>query len=156
MLLYAVCAQPQRRAEWCRAIVATAVIAVLTSDLLAVPALAAKFVVWDLKWPAILALWATGESVGDMCCGDGSVLPWAPAAAVTNVACDCSCIRSSLFVAAAAFGIATRRCVAYAILLTAYRPRVRRGLLRHTACRGKYPSALHLESNARCCSPTPS
>ena len=57
VLLYAVCVQPQRKVVWRNAIIATSAIAVLTTVLVAIPALAAKFVLWDPKWPVILLLW---------------------------------------------------------------------------------------------------
>ena len=58
VLLYGVCVQRQRRTPRSRAIVATAVAAVLTPALVVVPALAMQFVVWDPKWPVILVMWA--------------------------------------------------------------------------------------------------
>ena len=57
VLLYAVCVQPQRKIAWRGAVIATSVIAVLTPALLAIPAVATKYVLWDPKWPAILLLW---------------------------------------------------------------------------------------------------
>ena len=57
MLLYVMCVQPQRQTEWSVAIVATAVIALLTIALVLVLALTTGFVAWDPKWPAILAMW---------------------------------------------------------------------------------------------------
>ena len=57
VLLYALCVQPQRRTAWTRAIVATAVVAVLTVAFVLAPALAEQFVAWDPKWPVILGMW---------------------------------------------------------------------------------------------------
>lgn len=57
VLLYAVCVQPQHRVEWRRTIIAIAVAVALTPILVGAPALVAKFVVLDPKWPAILVLW---------------------------------------------------------------------------------------------------
>ena len=90
------------------------------------------------------------ESVGDMRCR-GGVLPWAPAAvSVTNVACDCSFSRSRGTIRRRG-GIrhcTHRRWCRVCHPCDACRPRVRRGLPRHTACRSKYPGALRLESDA--------
>ena len=120
VLLYAVCAQPQRRTEWCHAIVATAVIAVLTSALVAVPALAAKFVVWDPKWPAILALWVPANllvtCVAEEVFFRGLLQRYLSQTLRATVP---SAGLVALFVAAAAFGIAhIGGGVAYAILAT--------------------------------------
>lgn len=57
VVLYAVCVQPQRKIEWRRMFVATAVIAALTPLVVAMPALGTNFVAWDPKWPSILLLW---------------------------------------------------------------------------------------------------
>ena len=120
VMLYAVCAQPQRRTEWCHAIVATAVIAVLTSALVAVPALAAKFVVWDPKWPAILALWVPANllvtCVAEEVFFRGLLQRYLSQTLRATVP---SAGLVALFVAAAAFGIAhIGGGVAYAILAT--------------------------------------
>ena len=120
VLLYAVCAQPQRRTEWGHAIVATAVIVVLTSALVAVPALAAKFVVWDPKWPAILALWVPANllvtCVAEEVFFRGLLQRYLAQALRATVP---SAGLVALFVAAAAFGIAhIGGGAAYAILAT--------------------------------------
>ncbi len=120
VMLYAVCAQPQHRTEWCHAIVATAVIAVLTSALVAVPALAAKFVVWDPKWPAILALWVPANllvtCVAEEVFFRGLLQRYLSQTLRATVP---SAGLVALFVAAAAFGIAhIGGGVAYAILAT--------------------------------------
>ncbi len=120
VMLYAVCAQPQRRTEWCHVIVATAVIAVLTSALVAVPALAAKFVVWDPKWPAILALWVPANllvtCVAEEVFFRGLLQRYLSQTLRATVP---SAGLVALFVAAAAFGIAhIGGGVAYAILAT--------------------------------------
>ena len=120
VLLYAVCAQPQRRTEWCHANVAAAVIAVLTSALVAVPALAAKFVVWDPKWPAILALWVPANllvtCVAEEVFFRGLLQRYLSQTLRATVP---SAGLVALFVAAAAFGIAhIGGGVAYAILAT--------------------------------------
>ena len=57
VVLYAVCVQPQPGTEWKRAIVATAAVALLAMIAVGVPATAAEFVLWDPKWPGILAVW---------------------------------------------------------------------------------------------------
>ncbi len=57
VLVYAVCVQPQRRTKWSRAVLTTAMIAVVTPVLLIPPALAMGFVHWDPKLPTILVMW---------------------------------------------------------------------------------------------------
>ncbi len=57
VVLYSVCVQPQESTSWKRAIAATGTIAVLAGVVVGVLAMAAGFVAWDLKWPAILGVW---------------------------------------------------------------------------------------------------
>ncbi len=57
VVLYSVCVQPQESTPWKRVIVVTGTAAVLTGVVVGVSATAAGFVAWDLKWPAILAVW---------------------------------------------------------------------------------------------------
>ena len=120
VLLYAVCVQPQRRTEWSGAIIATAVIAVLTPALVVVPALAVEFVAWDPKWPAILVMWAPANLLVT-CLAEETffrgLLQRHLAEALRARVPSAGLV--ALFVAAAAFGIAhIGSGIAYAVLAT--------------------------------------
>ena len=66
VVLYSVCVQPQESTSWKRAIAATGTIAVLAGVVVGVLAMAAGFVAWDLKWPAILGVWVPAIAGVDM------------------------------------------------------------------------------------------
>ena len=120
VLLYAVCVQPQRKVVWRDAIIATSVIAVLTPALVAMPALATKFVLWDPKWPVILLLWIPANllvtCVAEEAFFRGLLQRHLTQALRTHVP---SAGLVALFLAAAAFGFAhIGGGAAYAILAT--------------------------------------
>lgn len=118
VLLYAVCVQPQREVAWRNAIIATSAIAVLTTVLVAIPALAAKFVLWDPKWPVILLLWVPANLLVTCVAEEAffrGVLQRHLTRALRTVVPSAGLV--ALFLAAAAFGVAhIGGGAAYAIL----------------------------------------